>query len=87
MLLNTPGDHSYSAAAHWVIEKNPGPYGKKEVTIPAIRIATLNVRGARLDKIERVIEFMYEYQIPIMVITEAKRWTEDLNRKIRSASL
>ena len=85
--MNTPDDHLCSGAEDWVIEPNPGPYGKTEFKIQPLRIATLNIRGARADKIERVVDIMLSCQIQVMVLTEAKRWSEDLSSRIRGANL
>ena len=85
--MNTPDDHECSEAEDWVIEPNPGPYGKTVFQIQPIRIATLNIRGARMDKIDRVVDLMLRYHIQIMVVTEAKRWSGDLDARIRMAGL
>lgn len=40
-----------------------------------------------MDKIDRVVDLMIRYHIQIMVVTEAKRWSGDLDARIRMAGL
>ncbi len=42
-----------------------------------LAIATWNIGGAEMIKVEQVLHFMEHYHIDVFIVTEAKRWTQE----------
>ena len=71
---------------HYVIEKNPGPtyVAKGCVLQRPLRIATANTRSINPTKRDACENFFAQFQVDILIITEAKHWDPSWNTYLLS---